>query len=139
MPSHWLQGEDGLPKVHSTSLRSLHTREHMYESDYDSDILFLGLFSHCHIDSLDIYSGLLEEVIRLFSNIRYLHFWVSSSIIVNVVSAILSRMSDYEQADLWRNNLGELYERNRMAISHFPNWNSWYSQSLTTSRVCNQR
>lgn len=104
----------GLPKVHSTSLRSLHADKSL--SNRDSDISFLGLFADCPIDSLDIYSGLLEKAIRLFPNIRYLRFWVSSSIIV--ASAILSRMSNYNQA--LENYLNGLYERKEDGNLAFP-------------------
>jgi len=65
----------GLPKVHSTSLRSLHASG--YLSEPDSEVLFLGLFTDCLISSIGISADLLDEAIRLFPNIQYLRIWVS--------------------------------------------------------------
>lgn len=67
-----------LSKVHSNSLRSLHAPF----AKTSRDVLFLGLFAECHIDSISIRADVLGDMIRYFPNIRYLRVSVSSGTLV---------------------------------------------------------
>lgn len=102
---------EGLPRVNSTSLRSLSV---CGISDPDISLAFLNLFVDCRIDHITIKANIIQEAGELFSDARY----VCISVSFKTVTRDLGLISIF---NLYQGYVpGALYERPQNGSFPFP-------------------